>query len=580
MFKLQYAKPHEMGMLSVHVAPDWRYEAFDVIVAGTQTTDRRHFLQLTSGISYSILDYLEFRFHAASFMKYYETNNFPQHRYDPSPPYGIKNLEFALKMGYPFIIDKTTPFYYAIGLDGYVDVGLELHGNARAHDSSFYAGSFEGITPHFPPYITHDPDFGFNGLGTFRIGPFATNLNIGYLLTGSDKNPGYVTASDFQHLQRPNYITHGFGLELIPVEALRVLFEVYGFYNTQTSKESLWVTPGLRFGSTGVSFDLGCELGILNEADIRYYKPFFNLSYGFDLVKRVEVHVPIAKVSGKIYDAKTNAPVIATITLPGSNLGTIQTTEYGTYEMTATPGSYRFHVDAPGYLWKEQGVVLKDGEQTVLDFNLNKVEVIIAILTGKISDAETGGAIAARITLADTNIYKVATDSTTGIYKAIIPPGLYSIKVEAENYFIESAPIILAKDETKIQNFTLKKIPIVPKVGEKIILKGIYFDFNSAIIKPESYPVLDDAAKVLQAKPKMRVEIGGHTDTVGSDSYNQKLSYERAQAVKDYLVRYHNIDSMRLDVRGYGETQPIGDNRTKAGRDLNRRIEFRILSVD
>ena len=181
----------------------------------------------------------------------------------------------------------------------------------------------------------------------------------------------------------------------------------------------------------------------------------------------------------------------------------------------------------------------------------------------------------AQLIFIDTNIPKVTTDPSTGIYKVTVPPGAYSVKIEAVDYVPESAPIVLAKDETKIHNFTLKPIP---KVGEKVVLRGIYFDFNSAVIKPTSYPVLDDAAKVFKVKPKMRVEISGHTDSVGSDSYNQKLSYQRANSVRDYLIRYHNIDPSRLIAIGYGESQPMADNRTKSGRDMNRRIEFKVLS--
>jgi OOP family OmpA-OmpF porin len=147
--------------------------------------------------------------------------------------------------------------------------------------------------------------------------------------------------------------------------------------------------------------------------------------------------------------------------------------------------------------------------------------------------------------------------------------------VEAEDYIAESAPIVVAKDETKIQNFVLKPIP---KVGERVVLRGITFDFNSAVIKPSSYPVLDDAARVFKAKPTIRVEISGHTDSIGSDSYNMKLSNQRANSVRDYLIRYHNIDPSRLIAVGYGETQPIADNRTRSGRDMNRRIEFKVLS--
>ncbi len=664
MFKLQYAEPHNMGMLSFHLSPSERFEELQSQQQGIWTTDRKHFFTLTAGLSYSIIDYLEARVRITDFLKWFEMNNYPIKRGDPDPPWGFETIEVGAKAGYAITVDKETPIKYAVGIEGHIDWGPALPADKQEFDKRFYSDSFtdEGATPvapHFPPYIPHEPDYAGLGLFDFRVGPFAVHLNGGYLSTGIDHKPDYVADEDFH--PRPNYFLHGGGVELIPTEEVRIMCELCGCYDMETDRgESLWITPGVRFGVKSVSFDIGCDIGLLSgPMSSNYWKAFFNFSAGADLVKKVEVHIPIAKVSGRVYDAKTGEPVIATISFPGSDKPAIQTAANGTYETSFSPGSYRIHVEAEGYRWKEQGVVLKDGDQIILDFNLNKKEIakIIgkvydaetkmpivanisfpqtqlpstnsdtsgmysvvlgpgtfrirveatgyqfdekvvtlqegdtkvvdiglmkislaqATLMGKVSEIETGTPLLAQITFVDSKIPATTTDPSTGIYKVTIPPGTYVVKVEAQDYITETAPVVLAKDETKIQNFTLRK---VPKVGERIILRGIYFDFNSAVIKPESYPVLDDAAKVLIAKPKMRVEIGGHTDSIGSDSYNMKLSYQRANAVKDYLVRYHNIDPSRLEVRGYGESQPIADNRTKSGRDQNRRIEFKILSVE
>ncbi len=586
MFRLQYAQPHEMGMFSFHISPSERFAEIETVQGGQDVTDRKHFFDISTGISYSIIDNLEIRFGTTVLTKWFEMNNYPIGRGDPDPVIGFKSILIGTKFGYPFIMDETTPLLYAIGIDGYVDFGPGLSrtwfNNAYDLDRRFYEDSFPeaGGTPYAPnfsPYIPHAADFGFAGLFDFRIGPFATHANVGYLLTGEDEQPEYVSDADFALLERPNYILHGIGIELIPSEAARILFETYGAYDSDASEESLWVTPGLRFGSKSVSFDLGVDLGLANptEDDNFWWRAFINFSAGVDLVKKVEVHIPIATVTGRVYDAATGDPIPATITFPGIEKEALQVSDLGEYKTSFSPGSYRVRADAPEYRWKDQGIVLKDGDEIVLDFALNKKVVEQAILTGKISEAETGKPLLAQLTFVDTDMPKVTTDPNTGIYKVTVTPGTYSLKVEAEDYIMESAPIVLAKDETKIQNFVLKPIP---KVGERIVLKGIYFDFNSAVITPTSYPVLDDAAKVLKAKPRMRVEIGGHTDSVGSDAYNQKLSYQRANAVKDYLMRYHTIDAYRLLVVGYGEAMPIADNRTKAGRDLNRRIEFKILS--
>ncbi|OQX53087.1 MAG: hypothetical protein B5M53_07420, partial [Candidatus Cloacimonas sp. 4484_209] len=132
---------------------------------------------------------------------------------------------------------------------------------------------------------------------------------------------------------------------------------------------------------------------------------------------------------------------------------------------------------------------------------------------------------------------------------------------------------VVRNKETTIQNFSLiEKM----KKGQVITLRGIYFDTGKATIRPESYPVLDDAVRVLKANPTVIVEIAGHTDSVGSDSYNMRLSDARANSVRTYLIS-RGISPTRLIARGYGETMPIASNATREGRQMNRRIEFRVL---
>ncbi len=110
-----------------------------------------------------------------------------------------------------------------------------------------------------------------------------------------------------------------------------------------------------------------------------------------------------------------------------------------------------------------------------------------------------------------------------------------------------------------------------------ITLRGIYFDFNKATIKSESHAALQDAARIMQDNPTIRVEIQGHTDSKGSDEYNQNLSERRAQSVVTYIVQNFAISASRLVGKGYGESNPIASNATEEGRALNRRVEFFIL---
>jgi OOP family OmpA-OmpF porin len=113
-----------------------------------------------------------------------------------------------------------------------------------------------------------------------------------------------------------------------------------------------------------------------------------------------------------------------------------------------------------------------------------------------------------------------------------------------------------------------------PCEGESWVLFGVNFEFNKAVLTIEAYPILDHAAEILMENPSVNVEIQGHTDNIGSESYNLSLSEKRAAVVKDYLVS-KGINTDRLTAAGYGEARPLSDNTTSAGRAKNRRVEFK-----
>lgn len=114
---------------------------------------------------------------------------------------------------------------------------------------------------------------------------------------------------------------------------------------------------------------------------------------------------------------------------------------------------------------------------------------------------------------------------------------------------------------------------VVVTAKEIRITQQIQFDFNKATIKPVSFPILDAVYDVLVANPKITIEIQGHTDNVGQAAYNQKLSQQRADSVKAYLVK-RGIADARLVSKGYGMSQPLLPNTTASNRALNRRVQF------
>jgi outer membrane protein OmpA-like peptidoglycan-associated protein len=111
--------------------------------------------------------------------------------------------------------------------------------------------------------------------------------------------------------------------------------------------------------------------------------------------------------------------------------------------------------------------------------------------------------------------------------------------------------------------------------AQRIVLRGVNFDLDKSEIRPDAGVILDEAANQLGQVPGARVSVEGHTDSSGSDAYNQSLSERRAASVKDYLVG-KGVDGSRLTTAGYGESQPVADNATAEGRALNRRVELKV----
>lgn len=205
----------------------------------------------------------------------------------------------------------------------------------------------------------------------------------------------------------------------------------------------------------------------------------------------------------------------------------------------------------------------------------------MTMLKGIITDEQTKQPLEAQIELIDNEKNEVLatfkSNSTTGKYLVSLPSGKnYGIAVKKDGYLFHSENFDLpatADFQEVEKNIELKKIDI----GKTIVLRNIFFDFDKATIRPNSANELDRLIKLLTDNPTLRIELGSHTDSKGSDDYNMKLSQQRSQSVVSYLIS-KGIATSRLEAKGYGETVPIATNDTDAGRQENRRTEFKILS--
>jgi outer membrane protein OmpA-like peptidoglycan-associated protein len=218
---------------------------------------------------------------------------------------------------------------------------------------------------------------------------------------------------------------------------------------------------------------------------------------------------------------------------------------------------------------------------TVIEPKVEVAKAKTTILKGTITDAITQKPIEADIELIDNvknqTLAVFKSNAATGKYLVSLPSGKnYGIAVKAEGYLFHSENFDLP--DTADYNEVVKDIQLKNvAVGSKIVLRNIFFDFGKYTLRPESTNELERLIKLLNDIPSMRIEISGHTDNRGSAELNQKLSENRAKAVVDYLVA-KGINPSRLEYKGYGKDQPIATNDTEAGRQENRRTEFKILS--
>ena len=114
-----------------------------------------------------------------------------------------------------------------------------------------------------------------------------------------------------------------------------------------------------------------------------------------------------------------------------------------------------------------------------------------------------------------------------------------------------------------------------PKVERTIILDDVLFDFDKSNVKPEAAAILDRLVAFMNENKDKRANLSGHTDSIGTEAYNQRLSERRVNSVRDYVVK-KGVDGERMSGQGFGESKPIADNKTKEGRAKNRRVEIKV----
>jgi flagellar motor protein MotB len=205
----------------------------------------------------------------------------------------------------------------------------------------------------------------------------------------------------------------------------------------------------------------------------------------------------------------------------------------------------------------------------------------LTLFKGTVLDSLSRKPLAASITITDNEknetIFEKKSDAVSGKFLVTLPAGKnYGISVKADGFLFHSENFDLPEGGDFLEvnkTVLLKKI----EVGNTVVLRNIFFDTDKATLRSESFAELETLLKLLKDNASLRIEISGHTDNQGGAEYNLGLSERRAKAVLDYLTG-KGIVASRLESKGYGLTKPLAPNTTPAGRQLNRRTEFKILS--
>ncbi len=201
-------------------------------------------------------------------------------------------------------------------------------------------------------------------------------------------------------------------------------------------------------------------------------------------------------------------------------------------------------------------------------------------IKGVVYDAVKKNKLSAKLELIDLSTNKTVIETYSNKLSGEFLMSLqgnrnYALNVSLQGYLFYSENFSL-KDQSATNPLFLD-VPLIPiAAGAKVVLKNIFFETAKFDLKPESVTELDKLVQFLQTNPKLKVEIGGHTDNQGNKQNNMTLSNNRAKAVYDYLIE-KKINPTQISYKGYAETQPIADNLTEINRSKNRRTEFKII---
>lgn len=353
------------------------------------------------------------------------------------------------------------------------------------------------------------------------------------------------------------------------------LFAEYGVLNTNATPAA----QPVEFSAKNVEVEQGNTFLAMN-GDTKLNNLFvgakFTVQFEVPGKKARPVPPPSSYAIYSVVNAVTNEPIDkAFVETRGTESGKIAMREKQIsakgFRQKHAVGSFTATAKADGFYTTEQVFEIeKVGSTEYVTIAMRPCPVLRVRVTNK----ETGLAVPATVQIrksgAEEPAYSLATDSTTGTTRQMLEEGpRYSLHIAQMGYDTVDMTIANIGDSLNIQLTPIKK-------GEVFIVKNLHFATNKTRILSRSEEALNDLYMYLARNPQVRIRIIGHTDSVGKDEANQKLSDGRANAVMADLIE-RGISADRLQAEGRGETQPIDTNDTEEGRQNNRRVEIEIL---
>lgn len=516
-------------------------------------------------------------------------------------------------------IDVAAPFYFlSMGPEGYQDPAL---GDVRA-------AAMVAIVR--PPHVrgAGGPGLGISGHLDLPTGDPALFLGQpgvagGVAVSGTYEGPWYTFTgeigsqfnpeADVGNLVNADQFVSALALNVLPSETVGITAEAHlalPFTPNEVAGTAMPAEAILSLnhrGPKGTIFTVGGAAGLSQGASAARYRAFLGVGYGrvkpprepdrdalADLVVKDRCPDGLETVNG--WRDEDGCPdqlggLAVRVTFHGEDVEDAQLTVTGPAGTTTGPSSARPSFTAiPGSAFSARAEVparclAGDGTATAGESTSELVvelrqrldtraEVAVFDPTG----APFPGATVRWSSATPTCLPEGPSGVAAAPHVAVTPmgPGRHHLVVEAEGFKVFEQDVDVPLDGARV-DVVLQPSRVVLEKTKIVILDKVYFEFNKAVIKPESFALLDDVAGVINAHGDLgRVQVEGHTDDKGKDAYNLKLSQDRADSVRAYLIG-KGVPPERLVAAGFGETKPIAPNDTEDGRGQNRRVEFNLI---